>query len=343
MWLSPSAPYYNDPEIVRELERGIGNLYDLTGASKDTRLIITAGDDHTVSYVFNKTFREVVYKEGKNFLLAPVTENASIRKAMESLTEVGCQVKYLPVNEKGELTVEILEKHYTPKAGILSLSWANPLTGSIHPVEELAEYCKKRGILFYVQGSEMIGKLFCRLADIPIDFFSFSSDLIHGPKAISALFTKEKKQEFDLGSVTNLPGLIGMGIAAGEVLDFMDGMNTETAYLRSLFEDGLAKLIPGVQFFSREGRRLPNTSCFAIPGIHSEYLTFLLSQKGVFLSYGGGRMQKLEYMLQEMRIHLPLAKSAVSASLSMDTTESEIKKALDLISETVSDAWRVAL
>jgi len=343
LWLSPGAPYFNDSEVVREMERGIGNLYDLTGACKDSRVIITSGDHETASYVFNKVFCEVVYSEGKNFLLAPVIENASIRKSMESLSKVGCQSKYLPVNKRGELTVEILEKHYTPKAGILALSWANPLTGAIHPVEELAEYCKKKGILLYVQGSEMIGKLFCRIADLPIDYFSFSADLIHGPKGISALFTKEKKEEFELSSVTNLPGLIGMGIAAGEVLDFMDGMNTETAYLRSLLEDGLAKLIPGVQFFGVEGRRLPNTCCFAIPSIHAEYFTFLLSQKGLLLSYGGCRMQKLEYMLQEMHVPPGIAKSAVSATLSMETTESEIKKALEIISETVNDSWRVAL
>ncbi len=332
LWLAPNAPYYNQPWVIQELERGLGNIYDLTGASKDAMFTVTSGEEDAAKRVFSKTFEDVVYKEGKNFFLAPIIENASILKAIESFEPIGCKGKYLPVNENGELTVEILEKNYTPKAGILALSWANPLTGIIQPIEEIAEFCKKRKILLYVQGSEMFAKLFMRLEELPIDFFSFSADLFHGPKGVGGLFSKEKMDKFDLASITNLPGLIGMGVAAGEVLDFMDGMNTETAYLRSLFEDGLSKLISGIQFFGRSSRRLPNTSCFAIPKIHAEYLTFLLSQKNLFVTYGGGRVQKLEYQLLEMGVDPIFAKSAISTALSMDTSESEIKEALEIIS-----------
>ncbi len=340
-WLSPTAPYFNDSAVFQELERGLGNIYDLTGALKESEFIMTSGEKEAAELVFSKVFKEVVYQAGKNFLLAPVTENAAIRKAIENLEEVGCVGKYLPVNEKGELTVEILEKHFTPKASILALSWANPLTGSIHPIEEIAEFCKKRGILLYVQGSEMFAKLFMKLEELPVDFFSFSADLIHGPSGVGGLFTKKRVKAFDLTEVYNLQGLIGMGVAAGEVLDFMCGMNTETAYLRSLLEDGLAKLIGDIHFFGKDTRRLPNVTAFAIPGIHAEYITFLLRQKNVFVSYGGGRVQKFEYLLQEMGVHSDLAKCAISLSLSMDTSESEIKKAITLIAETVHEAREV--
>jgi cysteine desulfurase len=341
LWMSLSAPYFNHPEVIQEIKRGLGNIYDLTGAPKDRRFLLTSGEENAAEIVFAKFFREVVYTSGKNFILAPVTENAPIRKAIEEMEQIGCVGRYLPVNAAGQLTVEILEKHYTPKAGILALSWANPLTGVIQPVEELSEYCKKKGILVYVQGSEMFAKLFMRLEDLKIDYFSFASDLIHGPSGVGGLFINEKIGKFDLTSITHLPGLIGMGVAAGEVLDFMDGMNTETAYLRSFLEEGLSKLIGDIQFFGKEERRLPNTSCFAIPGIHGEYLTFLLSQKGVMISYGGGRVQKLEYILLEMGVEPVLAKSAVSIALSMDTSEADIKKAIQIIGDTVSEARKV--
>ncbi len=341
LWMSLSAPYFNQQAVIQEIERGLGNLYDLTGAPKDSRFVITAGEEDAAERVFAKFFREVVYPSGKNFIFAPVVENAPIRKAIEEMEEIGCVGKYLPVDAAGRLTVEILEKHYTPKTGILALSWANPLTGVIQPIEEIGEYCKKKGILLYVQGSEMFAKLFMRLEELPIDYFSFASDLIHGPSGVGGLFMKEKIGKFDLTCVTQLPGLIGMGAAAGEVLDFMDGMNTETAYLRSFLEDGLSKLIGDIYFFGKEERRLPNTSCFAIPGIHGEYLTFLLSHEGVMISYGGGRVQKLEYILQEMGVEPSLAKCGVSVALSMDTSEADIKRAIQIIGDTVSRARKV--
>jgi len=342
-WLSASAPYFNDTNVIHELERGLSNIYDLTGAFKESEFLVTSGEDEAASIVFSKVFKEVVYKEGKNFLLAPVTENAPIRKAIQDLESVGCVGKYLPVNENGELTCEILEKHYTPKAGILAMSWANPLTGVIHPMEEIAEFCKRKGILLYVQGSEMFAKIFMRLEEMPIDYFSFSADLIHGPSGVGGLFTKKRVKEFDFSKVSNLAGLIGMGVAAGEVLDFMCGMNTETAYLRSFLEDGLAKLIGEICFFGKSGKRLPNVTAFAVPGIHAEYLTFLLERKHLIISYGGGRVQKFAHILQEMKIEKELALCGVSLSLSMDTSEGEIKKTIAVIAETVNEAREVML
>lgn len=340
-WLSPSAPYFNDSQVVQELEKGLGNIYDLTGASKEAEFIVTSGEEEASAIVFSKVFKEVVYQAGKNFLLAPVTENAPIRKGIENLESVGCVGKYLPVNENGELTVEILEKHFTPKAGILALSWANAMTGVIHPMEEIAEFCKRKGILLYVQGSEMFAKLFMKLEELPIDYFSFSADLIHGPSGVGGLFTKKRSKGFDFSQISNLEKLIGMGVAAGEVLDFMCGMNTETAYLRSFLEDGLAKLIGDIRFFAKNERRLPNVTAFAIPGIHAEYLTFLLQRKNVMISYGGGRVQKFAHILEEMKVDRDLAKCGVSLALSMDTSEKEVKKAIEVISETVHEAREV--
>ncbi len=329
LWIDPTAPYYNDPGVIRELENGLANIYELAGAKSAYKLVLTSGEKDAAFKVFRSALVDVVYQSGKNFLFAPITENAPIRQAMEELEGLGCVAKYLPVNEKGELTVEILEKHCNPKVGILALSWVNALTGTIHPIEEIAEFCKRKGILLYVQGSEMFAKVFMQLEEIGIDYFSFSADLFHGPKGIGGLFMKGKGFE-----VENVPGLLGMGIAAGEVLDFMDGMNTETAYLRSVFEEGVAK-IPEIHFFGRETKRLPNVSCFAFPHIHGELLTFRLKEKNLIVSYGGGRVQKLEYLLTAMGVKENLAKSAVSVALSMDTSESDIKRAIEIIRETI--------
>ena len=88
---------------------------------------------------------------------------------------------------------------------------------------------------------------------------------------------------------------------------------------------------------------MPNTSCFAVPGIHAEYLAFLLAQKNVFVTYGGGRVQKLEHMLVETGVPRALAKSAISIAISMDTGENEIKEAIVIIADTVNECRRVMI
>jgi len=56
-----------------------------------------------------------------------------------------------------------------------------------------------------------------------------------------------------------------------------------------------------------------------------------LNQKGVFATFGGGGMQKLSSVLQACGISSELASSALSFSLSYETTEQEIDTALDII------------
>jgi cysteine desulfurase len=339
----PSSPYFLESAFVAEVESGLKNLYDLVGAAPNMRFEVTSGEEDAARKVFFKVYKEVIYETGKNFILAPVTENASIRNAIDEYEDLGCVGRYLPVNEEGQITKEILEKHYTPKAGLLALSWACPLTGVIQPMEEIAEFCKKKGIVLYVGGSEMLAKLFMRLEEMHISYFSFSSDLFHGPKGMGGLFIRESMNRFDLSKVKNPEALLGMCVAASEVLDFMDGMNTETAFLRNLFEDTLKKEIPEIVFFSTSSKRLPNISAFAIENVHSEYLTYLLAERKVFITYGGGRVQKLEHILNERGVENKLSKSAVSISLSMHTTEEEIKKAINSIIEVRNLSKRVSL
>ena len=148
--------------------------------------------------------------------------------------------------------------------------------------------------------------------------------MIHGPQGIGCLFQKGSGVEAKNGILMD-----ALNTIAGDVIDFMDGMNTEIAYLRSVLESNL----PEATFFG--GKRLPNVSCFAFPHIHGELLAFRLKEKGLLVSYGGGHVQRLEYILREMGVNERLAKSAISIALSMDTTEEEIKKAIHILRESL--------
>lgn len=328
-----------DPKLLAEMEKTYEILFDLVGAKDEDAFYFTSGETQAATTVLHGVLFEQIAKTGKNHILTLATENASILQAMDQLEKVGCEGHYLTLNEKGQVTPEMVAKAINPRTSILALSWVHPLTGIIQPIWEIAKVCKERDVLLYVQASEIFAKLSFRFQDIDMDFLSFSADKFHGPKGAGGLFVKKGvKHSFPIKGKesANIPAFIAMGVAFQENLACMDSMGTEIARLLAHFEDHLSQVIPEVVFFGRNAPRIPNTTCFAIPSLHAELLAFHLKHRAIYLSLGGGENQKLEYILREMHISPQLAKGAMSLTLSIYTTEQEIDALVTAIADTLT-------
>lgn len=333
-----NAPYAFHDSIVQEVEGAVSSIYELVGAEGGDIFHFTPSDNEAARRVFSDALIPHMYETGKNLIMMLETADLALTASAERLRGIGCQIQTLPVNENGQLTVEILEANLSPRSSLLAISWVEPLTGVIQPIWEIAEFCKKHDILLYVQGSEIFAKLFFNFRDIDVDFLSFQGDRFHGPKASGGLFVKKnskaarylKKESIHPSYV---PALIGLGIAAAEVMDYMDTMCTEVARLRMQFEEGLKKAIQEVVFFCQDASRVPNTTTFGIPGIHAEYLLFHMADKGIQATFGGNERQKLSYILQANQVDPILAKCAISCTLSSQTTIEEVQKAVEILAD----------
>ena len=83
----------------------------------------------------------------------------------------------------------------------------------------------------------------------------------------------------------------------------------------------------------QSSERLPHVSCIAFPGIFHELLAFTLNEKGLAVGFGVENGLSLESMLKEIGVHPTFCDSALSFSLSRETTESEIEQAAAIIVE----------
>ena len=102
--------------------------------------------------------------------------------------------------------------------------WANNETGLVFPIRELARLCRERGILFHTDAVQAIGKLPVDVADVPVDFLSFSAHKFHGPKGVGGLYVREgrslppllhggEQMSGQRAGTVNVAGLVGMGLA----------------------------------------------------------------------------------------------------------------------------------
>ncbi len=345
-WHCPTAPYLRGKEPFVSIQRSLNAIKHGLGAKEKDTFILTSCGAEAISHVYHALAIDKALETGRNHFLTTPLEDASFLMGIDRLQPLGIRKKFVALDQKGVVTPENLEKALTPRTGLVSLSWANGLTGTLHPLFEIAELCRKKGVLLHVDVSDVLGKIYFRCKDIPVDFVTFDGDRLHGPKGtgglliahphhLHALIPSGMNQDGLRGGTLNLPGLVGLQVAFKELEESFDHMCTETARLRDQFEQSLEKSISVATPLFRSANRLPSVSVVAFPGVSSELLAFHLAQREIFVSFGGGRHQRLEALAQHTYPQSRLAKCALSFSLGRGNTEEEIRKACGMVADAV--------
>ena len=129
----------------------------------------------------------------KNHIITCVTEHKCVLESCKFLEAIGYKVTYLKINKLGELNLEDLKKEINSKTFLVSIMHVNNEIGTVHPIKQIGEICKKKGIFFHTDASQSLGKMKFDVNYLNLDFASFSSHKIYGPQGIGGLFIKKKK------------------------------------------------------------------------------------------------------------------------------------------------------
>jgi cysteine desulfurase len=344
MWGVPSAPHKMGQELFPALEENYKAIYVLLGASVEDDFVFTSSSAEGVNQVIQSAYSEITRVTGKNQFLTSNIDEAPAIMAIHSLEEVSCVSKMAKANSRGFVSPEAILDAITPRTALVSLSWANGLTGVINPVAAIATICQERGIKLHLDATHILGKLYYELSDIAPDYITFGGDVLHAPKGTGGLYVKaggkcraliqggNEQNGLHAGSF-NMPAFVALGQAAKEALDARDLLCTEVARLRDRLESGIIAGFPeAIAVFQKEDR-LPHCSTLIFPGVANEVMLYALNRKNVFASIGGGCFQQIGLILMASGIEENDAHSAISFSLSRETTEEEIEQAVEIIVE----------
>jgi cysteine desulfurase len=352
-WGSSIAPHRMGQELYHSLEESYKALYALLGAKKEDTLVFTSSGAEAINQVFISVYLEETRNKGKNQYIVSQTDEAPIQMSVSRLQQMGCVGKYIKPDALGKISVEAIADAITPRTALVSLSWANGLTGVINPVADIAHLCKSRGIKLHLDATHVLGKLYYDLADIDADFISFNGSHLHAPQGTGGLWIKAgvsctpliigsaEQAGYRAGNI-NMPAFVAMGHAAREALETRDLFCMETARLRDRLERGIAQGWPEATVLFKDSDRLPHCCTLTFPGIANEALLFALSRQELFGSIGGGSFPQLSLILQASDIPPILAHTALSVSLSRETLEEEIDRATYLIIETARRLRRLS-
>lgn len=289
-------------------------------------------------------------RSGRHLITTRI-EHPAVLQTMRHLEEEGFRVTYLPVDEKGCIHLEDLQRAITGETILVSIMHTNNEIGSLQPIAEAGALIKKMNprILFHVDAVQGYGKFRIYPKKMHIDLLSVSGHKIHGSKGIGFLYVDEKVkikpvifgggQQSGLRSGTeNVPGIAGMAKAIEMIYRDLDGEVERLYQIKEAFVKGVKKL-EGVSVNSHEGRDgAPHIVSVSVRGVRSEVLLHALEERGIYVSAGSAcsaHKPQPSATLQAIGLDKELLSQTIRFSFSVFTTMEEINYTLQAMYDII--------
>ena len=290
-------------------------------------------------------------KRSGNHIITTSVEHAAVGQPAERLEQMGYEVTIVPVDHRGVVQLEALEKALRPDTILVSTMYVNNEVGAVMPVEEIAKLVHEKSpkALYHVDAIQAFGKYRIYPKKAGIDMLSVSSHKIHGPKGVGFLYINEKAriqpqilgggQQAGMRSGTdNVPGIAGLGVAAKMVYTDFDKKIEHMYQLKERLAEGFLKL-PDVRLNCMEIREgAPQILSASFLGVRSEVLLHTLEEKGIYVSAGSAcssHKRKAAGTLSAMGMEAAQRESTLRFSFSEENTFEEVDYALEVIGQVL--------
>ena len=289
-------------------------------------------------------------RRGKHLITTSI-EHPAILQTMKYLEEEGYRVTYLPVDEKGCIRLEDLQRAITGETILVSIMYTNNEVGSQQPIAQAGALIKKMNpqILFHVDAVQGFGKARIYPKRMNIDMLSVSGHKIHGPKGVGFLYVdshvKLKPIIFGGGQqggmrsgTENVPGIAGIAKAAQIMYDNYD-QDIEKLYdLKKCFIEGVKKIDRVIVNGPDCMDGAPHIVSVSFSGVRSEVLLHSLEDKGIYVSAGSAcsaHKPQPSATLMAMGVPKDLLSSTIRFSFSVFTTMEEINYTLEALYDII--------
>ena len=167
--------YDNVREIVREF------------VNCDYREVIyTSGTTMSLNMVVFGYMKKHL-KKGDEVLLNKGEHASNVLPWIKLSEEIGIVIKYVPLNDNYELTLDNIKKCVAKKTKVISLAHVSNVIGDVRDIKSIGKYCRDNKILFNVDGAQSVPHMKVDFKDSNIDFLSFSGHKMCGPTGVGIL------------------------------------------------------------------------------------------------------------------------------------------------------------
>lgn len=329
--------------LIREAKKAIADTLKV----QEKEILFTSGGTESNNTALIGT--ALANRRAGKHLITTGVEHPSIYNTMSFLEEMGFEVTYLPVDHLGHISLEDLEKAIREDTILVSVMYVNNEVGAVEPIEAISQCIKKKNpkTLFHVDAIQAYGKYKIRPKKQGIDLLSVSGHKIHAPKGVGFLYIRDGvkirpilfgggQQKGMRSGTENVPGCVGLGVAAREAYKDFDVRIEKLYTLRERLIAGL-KPLGGVTINGSEDRtNAPQIVSASFEGVRSEVLLHALEDKGVYVSSGSACSSNhpgISGTLKGIGVKKELLDSTIRFSLGDLNVEEEVDYAIGVLGE----------
>ena len=340
-------------QVGKALKEARVRVQTLLGAAHDSEIVFNSCGTESDSTAILSAIKA---QPERKTIITTVVEHPAILTLCDQLEKEGYVVHKLRVNKKGRVDLDEYKSLLNDRVAIVSVMWANNETGTIFPVEEMAEMAHEKGIMFHTDAVQAVGKLPIDLKATKIDMLSLSGHKLHAPKGIGVLYVRRNTRFRPLlrgghqergrrAGTENSASIVGLGVACELAQQYMEEENTTVKRLRDRLERGILARVKNAFVNGDTLYRLPNTASIAFEYVEGEGILLLLNKQGIAASSGSactsGSLEP-SHVMRAMGIPYTAAHGTIRFSLSRYNTEEEVDRVIAAVPPIIAQLRKLS-
>ncbi len=336
---NPSSMHTFGGQIGRRIRQAREQVAGLLGCDP-SEIVFTGCGTESDNTAIKGTLAAV---PNKRTVITTRVEHPAVLAVCRDLENHGYTVIELSVDRQGQLDMAELEDRLDDDTALVTIMYANNETGTVFPVEDIAELVTSKGAMFHTDAVQAVGKIPLNLSKSNIDLLSLSGHKLHSPKGVGVLYIRKgtRLSPFMLGGhqeggrragTENVPGIIGLGKACELAAENLEAENSKVKSLRDKLEKAILQKCPDCRLNGDTDNRLPNTSNISFEYIEGEAILLMLDKYGICASSGSactsGSLEP-SHVLRAMGVPFTAAHGSIRFSLSRYNTEEEVDYTID--------------
>lgn len=311
-------------------------------------IIITSGGTEGDNMALLKTAEH--YADKGNHIITTVIEHPAVLNPLRYLETKGFEVTYLPVNDKGQVTLEQVKDAIRPETILISMMHANNEVGTVMPIQAVGEYLESldQEIAFHTDAVQAYGTVSLDVNELRVDLLSVSAHKMNGPKGIGFLYVREglnipslllggaQENEHRAGT-ENIPAILAFEKAIQLNIEKREKNYECLSNLKTSFIEGLNHLNIEYAINGDIEKSLPHILNIHFPSVRSDMLLIKMDLNGVAISAGSacsaGSIEPSHVLVAMYGEEAEEINHSVRFSFGLGNTEAEIEQVVELLAK----------
>ncbi len=279
-------------------------------AKRFEEVVFTRGTTAAINLVA-RSFGDMVMEPGDEIVVTEMEHHANIVPWQELAKRTQAELKFIPMEADGTLTMENVEATIGEKTKIVAITHVSNVLGTINDIKAIAEVAHRNDAYIAVDGAQAVPHMSVDEQDLDVDFYAFSGHKMLGPTGIGVLYGRSEllddMEPIEYGgdmidfvdlrtsTWTDLPvkfeagtPMIAEAIGLAAAIDYIEDIGPEAIleYEQKLVNYALENMnaVEGIEIYGPESRA--GLITFNLEDVHPHDLATALDSEGIAVRAG---------------------------------------------------------